>query len=211
MGTIAEMATGEQPMSDVKKIIIKKTLTVPTLVHTGGELDEAIANATHSPFTVDDDAAFSVGDFILIESEAMKVTNVDAANSNISATRGVLGTTAASHNDNTAIHFLLPVYHPEAGDYVTGGFVQILTGFDGSTPVITMGDFADPDGYVTAANVTEATPGVYYGTGALLGTGGKLYTAGTANDLIFVDYVSAAAGTTGELRVGLVVEKWRIN
>jgi len=198
-------------MSDIKKIMVKKTLVTPTVVHTGGELDEAIANGTQTPITVDDDEAFSVGDIILIESEALLVTSIDAANSNIAVTRGYLGTTAASHADNTAIHFLLPVYKPEAGDYVTGAFVQILEGFDGSTPVITLGDFADPDGYVTASNVTEATPGVYGGTGALLATGGKLYTTGGANSTIFVDYVSAAAGTTGKMRVGVAVEKWRLS
>jgi len=198
-------------MSDIKKIMVKKTLVTPTVVHTGGELYGAIANGTQSPITVDDDTAFSVGDVILIESEALLVTSIDAANSNIAVTRGYLGTTAAAHADNTAIRFLLPVYKPEAGDYVTGAFVQILEGFDGSTPVITMGDFADPDGYVTAANVTEATPGVYGGSGALLATGGKLYTTGGQNSLIFVDYTSAAAGTTGKLRVGLAVEKWRLS
>jgi len=198
-------------LSDIKKLIIKKTLTTPTVVHSGGQLNGAVANGTQTPITVDDDTAFSVGDIILIESEALLVTAVDAANSNIAVTRGYMGTTAASHADNTAIRHLLPVYKPEAGDYVTGAYVQILTGFDGSTPVITLGDFADPAGYVTAANVTEATPGVYAGSGALLATGGKLYTRGTINDAIFVDYTSAADGTTGTMRVGLVVEKWRLN
>lgn len=198
-------------MSDVKKIIVKKTLTTPTVTFTGGQLDEAIANGTQTPITVDDDSAFSVGDIILIESEAMLVTSIDAANSNLAVTRAYLGTSGASHADNTAIRFLLPVYVPEVGDYVTGGFVQILTGFDGSTPVITLGDFADPDGYVTAANITEATAGVYGGSGALLATGGKLYTTGGPNSLIFVDYTPAADGTVGEMRVGLAVEKWRIS
>jgi len=55
----------------------------------------------------------------------------------------------------------------EDGDVITGVDFIVTDAISGISAII-IGDGVDPDGYVTDANITEGTPAVYTGSGALL-------------------------------------------
>ncbi len=88
------------------------------------------------------------------------------------------------------------------GEVVIGVRAQVLTPFVGSTGC-TIGDAADADGYVPAANFSEATAGAFYngvgGAGAY--AGGKAYASGGA-------VIVAIAGTltAGTLAVSVIFD-----
>jgi hypothetical protein len=100
---------------------------------------------------------------------------------------------------------------PRGSRVVWAGDEKNVLASAGSTSTMTLGDGADPDGYVTTANLdleTGSAGDLGSGTGAYLTTaGGKLYTA---DDTIDVDYV--ASGTPGSVTprvtfaIGLVRE-----
>lgn len=73
---------------------------------------------------------------------------------------------------------------------------RVLVGFDGTAPAINVGDGDDTDGFITAAGTTEATPGIYPGTGAYHAANafGKLYTAADTVDLAFTGSANATVG-----------------
>lgn len=75
------------------------------------------------------------------------------------------------------------------GDRVVGASAKLLVSADASTDTTqTLGDGADPDGFVTSANLDlEGTPGAaVQGTGALLlASWGKLYTADDTIDVVY--------------------------
>tara|TARA_Y100000401_G_C8323867_1_gene226985 strand:- start:496 stop:3066 length:2571 start_codon:yes stop_codon:yes gene_type:complete len=67
-------------------------------------------NTTEEGFDVDDESVFQVGDFIKVDNEVMYIHSMVAPD-NVLVTRGVKGTTAASHSDNAPIywHNFLPL------------------------------------------------------------------------------------------------------
>lgn len=67
----------------------------------GSLLAEAL-DASETGVDVDDGTDFSIGDVIKVDDEQMDVTNI-AANT-LTVTRGVNGTTAATHVDNTPVY-----------------------------------------------------------------------------------------------------------
>jgi hypothetical protein len=87
------------------------------------------------------------------------------------------------------------------GDVVVQVWVQVLTAFNAATTnVITVGDGNTGDKYIVAADVTEATPGVYP-------TGGKgPYVAETVARTLTLSYAqTGTAATTGQARVYAVI------
>lgn len=60
--------------------------------------------------------------------------------------------------------------------------VLVHTALAGTTDVL-VGDDDDNDGYVAAANVTEATPAMYSGEGAYVSAGAKKYYSASSKEL----------------------------
>lgn len=89
----------------------------------------------------------------------------------------------------------LPV---EKGQTVLGVSHRVITAFNGTTPSLTVGDAADADGYIPAANVSIGSVGNFYfslgGAGAY--AQGKYYTA---SGYIVLDYNNDC--TEGEAEV----------
>lgn len=87
------------------------------------------------------------------------------------------------------------------GDVVVQAWVQVITAFNaGTTNVITLGDGTTADKYLAAADVTEATPGVYP-------TGGKgPFAAEAAAGTLTATYAqTGTAASTGAARVYALV------
>jgi hypothetical protein len=100
-----------------------------------------------------------------------------------------------------------PLFSLRAGARVLAAWCRVLTAWAGATtPTFTLGDGADPDGYITDANANEEAAGAYDGTGAFIATPnqGKLYTA---DDTVDVDYVAGATpgATLGKVRFYILV------
>ena len=82
-------------------------------VNSTADLAGAISSTTSTSFTIDDGAGdgnyeevFKVGDYIIIDSEVMLITAVTSDNSGtLTVDRGQLGSTAATHTDNTQVDF----------------------------------------------------------------------------------------------------------
>ena len=70
---------------------------------TANLVDDAAFNATETTFTVDYGAAFVDGDYIKIDSEIMKVTNIST--NLLTVERGKKNTTLASHGNNSIIYY----------------------------------------------------------------------------------------------------------
>lgn len=88
------------------------------------------------------------------------------------------------------------------GTWVLGVAVRVGVGFNGTGAVIIVGDDDATNGFVAAADVTEATPGLYDGYGTFFSTtNGKIYTT---NDTIELSYTGAADATTGACSVIIV-------
>jgi hypothetical protein len=85
------------------------------------------------------------------------------------------------------------------GDLVTGAFGQVRTAYDGTTPLIEVGDGSDRNGYVTSTNADVGNTGLKVGTGAYLASapGAQLYTAA---DTVDINYTIGAtdSGEVGE-------------
>ena len=69
---------------------------------TANLLNEALDDS-ETPVDVDDGTVFQVGDYIKVESEIMKVKSIST--NTITVDRGAMSTTAATHNNNTAIYW----------------------------------------------------------------------------------------------------------
>lgn len=84
------------------------------------------------------------------------------------------------------------------GDLVTGAFGNIRVAYDGTTPLIEVGDGSDKNGYVTSGNADCGNTGLKCGTGAYLVTvAGQLYTSA---DTVDINYTIGAtdSGEVGE-------------
>ena len=86
--------------------------TQPTATSSGALLDEALG-ATDTIIDIDvsgtDDAApFAPGDGIQVEDEIMRVTAVNLTTEDLTVVRGIQGTTAATHAENTAVSIIGP-------------------------------------------------------------------------------------------------------
>ncbi len=101
----------------------------------------------------------------------------------------------ASYSDFPLISGTALNAHLPEGAIVNSAQVQIVTAFDGTTPSLLVGNAGDDDAYIDAADVTEATPGVYTGTGAELGA----VVAADGEDVIVS--MSATDNTTGEAKI----------
>ncbi len=101
--------------------------------------------------------------------------------------------------DLTSGAFKIPV---TPGEVVIGVRAQVLTAFVGSTGC-TIGDVADADGFVPAANFSEVTANAFYngvgGAGAY--AGGKAYPTGGA-----VIVAISGTPTTGKLAVSVICD-----
>ena len=89
------------------------------------------------------------------------------------------------------------IWNVAAGDLIRGAFVQIRVAFDGITPVATLGDGGDADGFLTSALVGITATGLKpaQNTSAyLLETQGYLYTSA---DTIDVTWTQGGTGTAG--------------
>ena len=69
---------------------------------TANLLNEALDDS-ETPVDVDDGTVFVVGDFIKVESEIMKILSIST--NTVTVERGAMSTTAATHNNNTAIYW----------------------------------------------------------------------------------------------------------
>ncbi len=69
---------------------------------TANLLNEALDDS-ETPVDVDDGTVFVVGDFIKVESEIMKILSISS--NTVTVERGAMSTTAATHNNNTAIYW----------------------------------------------------------------------------------------------------------
>ena len=69
---------------------------------TANLLNEALDDS-EAPVDVDDGTVFQVGDFIKVESEIMKILSISTHT--LTVERGAMSTTAATHNNNTAIYW----------------------------------------------------------------------------------------------------------
>ena len=69
---------------------------------TANLLNEALDDS-ETAVDVDDGTVFQVGDYIKVESEIMKVKSIST--STLTVDRGAMSTTAATHNNNTAIYW----------------------------------------------------------------------------------------------------------
>ena len=81
------------------------------------------------------------------------------------------------------------------GTWVKAVAVRIGEAFNGTTPVISVGDdTGDAGGFVAAGDVTEETPELYAGYGSYFsGSNGHLYTDDDTIDLTF----TVTGGSTG--------------
>ena len=70
--------------------------------YTANLLNEAL-DATEVEVDVDYGAAFIAGDYIIVDSEVMKVSSISS--NELTVVRGAKGTTAATHSNNAAINF----------------------------------------------------------------------------------------------------------
>ena len=66
--------------------------------------------------------------------------------------------------------------------------------FAGGTPSFTIGDGDDVDGWLTSANITEATVGTYSSVAAAYAITGKFYATADTIDVV-VDDTTLTAGT----------------
>jgi len=106
-------------------------------------------------------------------------------------TRGRNNWVPANYNANEADTGIIPV---EAGDVVQSAFCHINLGFNATSAAILLGDGNDPDGFLDAGDITEATAGRYGpGDGAYIKEGLYLYTA---SDLVSVSYNVGAADSS---------------
>jgi hypothetical protein len=88
-----------------------------------------------------------------------------------------------------------PMFPVKAGQLCARVDCRILVLFDGTTPVMLVGDGDDPDGYMDAGDITEGTAGIYMGKAAFHNAqGGKLYTADDNVDLTFTGVAGATTG-----------------
>jgi hypothetical protein len=77
----------------------EKTEAVGTLIDMAGGMD-----SSETTLTVDDGSLISIGDTLMVETEQMYVSAKPPSNDNsLTAVRGVNGTTAAAHDDDTAV------------------------------------------------------------------------------------------------------------
>ena len=99
--------------------------------------------------------------------------------------------------DLVAGAFKIPV---TPGEIVLGVRAQVLTAWDGSADV-TIGDAADPDGYLAAANIVEGSAGSFYNSigGANAYAAGKAYANGGAVVVTF-----GGTPTVGKLAVSVI-------
>ena len=106
-------------------------------------------------------------------------------------TRGKANWVPANYNANEADTAIIRV---EAGDVVNAAFCRIGLGFNATTAAILVGDGDDPDGFLDAGDITEATAARYGpGTRAYFADGMKLYTV---DDFVSVTYTVAAADSS---------------
>lgn len=70
----------------------------------------------------------------------------------------------------------------------------VTEAFAGGTPSFTVGDGDDVDGWMTSANITEATIGVYNSTAAAYAVSGKYYASADTIDVV-VDDTTLTNGT----------------
>jgi len=107
-------------------------------------------------------------------------------------TRGRNSWVPANYNANEADTGIIAV---EPGDVVQSAFSRIDTGFAATSAAILLGDGNDPNGFLDAGDITEATAAVYGpGDGAYIKEGLYLYTVA---DLVSVAYNVGAADATG--------------
>ena len=69
---------------------------------TANLLNEALDDS-EAPVDVDDGTVFQVGDFIKVDSEIMKILSISTHT--LTVERDAMSTTAATHNNNTAIYW----------------------------------------------------------------------------------------------------------
>ena len=83
-----------------------------------------------------------------------------------------------------------------AGHWVPpyGVSVYVAEVFAGGTPSMTVGDGDDVDGWLTSANITEATVGTYSSVAAAYAITGKFYSTADTIDVV-VDDTTLTAGT----------------
>ena len=93
---------------------------------------------------------------------------------------------AITKADNAAT--VLAVEIP-AGSFVPayGVSFYVGTGFTGGTPSFTIGDGTTADGWLTSANITEATPGMYCSVAAAYAITGKYYATADTIDVVVAD------------------------
>ena len=70
----------------------------------GSLTDGAVADTTTTTVTVDDGTDFAIGQTVLVDSEQMLVTAISG--NTLTVTRGLNGTTAATHADDTTVSIL---------------------------------------------------------------------------------------------------------
>lgn len=88
-----------------------------------------------------------------------------------------------------------------ADDVVVQCWAEVVTAFDaGTTNVLTLGDGTTGNKYLAAADVTEATPGVYPAGGA-----GPFAAEAAAGSLTVSYAQTGTAATTGSARVYALV------
>lgn len=92
----------------------------------------------------------------------------------------------------------IPIGTIPAGSVITGVFAHVKTLFDGSTPALIIGDAADDDGILTAAQSAVGTAGVKPNL-----TGGA-YVGVTDKELNLVAKLTGAGNTAG--RADILVE-----
>lgn len=157
-----------------------------------------MANITSSKTVVGNSIAVNAGDII---SRKLVISYSDIVN-------------AGTFADNDTVTFQIPV---KAGEVVDNVGVKLVTAFDdsgsGDELNVEVGDGADPNGYITSAQLhVDATEISYVAnTGALSiggsGARGKLYTADDTVDILITPNVSTGTDysldelTQGELVV----------
>jgi hypothetical protein len=115
-----------------------------------------------------------------------------------------------TYADNDTATFTIPVL---AGEFIEGVGVKLVTAFDdsgaGDELNVEVGDGADPNGYITSAQIhVDATEiSSVANTGALVvggsGARGKLYTANDTVDILLTPNVSTGTDyNLGELTTG---------
>lgn len=72
-----------------------------------------------------------------------------------------------------------------------GVSVWVKTAMSGGTPSYTVGDGDDTDGWLTSADITEATAGLYNSVAAAYSVSGKYYSAADTIDIVITTGLTA--------------------